>query len=72
MNRKTNLLFLGLPLSYVAKATKLPATTVWRHATGARKVSPELAIQYSRSLGVPLSKIRPDLWPPEPAPSVSE
>lgn len=40
------------------------ATTVWQHCCGVRRVSPESAVKYQKSLGIPLSELRPDLWPP--------
>lgn len=71
MKKNFDRLFLGFPLPTVAKASNLPRTTVWRHATGNRKISAEAALVYSKALGVPLSQIRPDLWPPngDPAPA---
>ena len=31
------------------------------------KIAAESAVVYSRNLGIPLSELRPDLWPPDPA-----
>lgn len=37
---------------------------VYRHCKG-DKIAAESAVVYSRNLGIPLSELRPDLWPPE-------
>ena len=65
MKKNFNRIFFGFPLALVARKTKLPTVTVWRHATGVRKISAEIAILYYETLGIPLSELRPDLWPPE-------
>lgn len=39
---------------------------VYRHCKGA-KIAAESAIIYSQNLGIPLSELRPDLWPPTSA-----
>lgn len=36
---------------------------VYRHCRG-QKIPGESAIIYSKKLGIPLSELRPDLWPP--------
>lgn len=38
---------------------------VYRHCKG-DKIAAESAVVYSRNLGIPLSELRPDLWPPDP------
>ncbi len=40
---------------------------VYRHCKG-DKIAAESAVVYSRNLGIPLSDLRPDLWPPEEVP----
>lgn len=42
-------------------------STVLQHCKGARSISAETAIKYSIFLGIPLSELRPDLWPPTSA-----
>lgn len=56
-------LFMGRKISYVAKLCDLPYVSVWRHAKGARSISPEMALKYAKGLGIPLHDLRPDLWP---------
>ncbi len=43
---------------------------VYRHCKG-DKIAAESAVVYSRNLGIPLSELRPDLWPPEETTSSS-
>lgn len=40
------------------------ASTVFQHCSGARTISAESAVKYKEGLGIPLSSLRPDLWPP--------
>lgn len=40
-------------------------STVLHHCRGSRLISAESAVKYSHGLGIPLSELRPDLWPPE-------
>lgn len=40
------------------------SATVCQHLSGARKITAEAALKYSHALGIPLSDLRPDLWPP--------
>lgn len=40
----------------------IPYLTIVQHCNGSRKISAESAIRYARSLGIPLSELRPDLW----------
>lgn len=69
MKKNHSRLFLGYRIPEIAKKTNIPSVTIWRHATGARSISPKIAMAYSKALAVPLSIIRPDLWPPDsPAP----
>lgn len=42
---------------------ELSLYAVYRHCRG-QKISGESAIIYSKKLGIPLSSLRPDLWPP--------
>ena len=37
------------------------------HCHGLRRISAESALKYHRAFGIPLSDLRPDLWPPEPS-----
>ena len=55
----------GMTIPEIAKESGFPYTTVWRHAVGQRAISPEAALVYENTLGVPRSKLRPDLWPPD-------
>ncbi len=38
--------------------------TLFRHCRG-ESLSAEMALRYHKTLGIPLSDLRPDLWPPE-------
>ena len=42
-------------------------STVFQHCNGQRAISAEIAVKYAKALGIPLSELRPDLWPPEGA-----
>lgn len=55
----------GMTIPEIAKKSGFPYTTVWRHAVSQRAISPEAAIVYEKTLGIPRSELRPDLWPPE-------
>ena len=56
--------FHGFTITDAAARSGLPYVTVWRHFKKHRVISPETAIRYNRFLGIPLSSLRPDLWPP--------
>lgn len=43
-------------------------SVVFLHCKGKRSISPESAKRYSQAFGIPLSELRPDLWPPEQSP----
>lgn len=58
--------FRGFPLVSAAKLANVEYSTVWRHFSGKRKITAEYALRYHKALGIPLSELRPDLWPPEP------
>ena len=38
---------------------------LYRYCHGMQRIGAEHAVQISRCLGVSLSELRPDLWPPE-------
>ncbi len=38
--------------------------SIYRHCQG-NKITAEAAVLYSNAFGIPLSELRPDLWPPE-------
>ena len=44
-------------------------SVVYLHCVNKRVISPESALKYSRALGIPLSELRPDLWPPTASPT---
>lgn len=57
----------NLTLQEVADRTGLKTpSTVCQHLKGDRKISAQSALAYHKGLGIPLSDLRPDLWP-EPA-----
>lgn len=50
----------------------MPYQSVYRQYRGERKPSGEYALLYEKLLGIPRSKIRPDLWPPDESQSASD
>lgn len=64
--------FYGFTITDAAARSGLPYVTVWRHFKKHRVISPEAAIRYNRFLGIPLSSLRPDLWPPAAPSTPSE
>ena len=59
---KNTEIFFGMSVAEAARQSDVPSTTVWRHANKKRKISPEYAIIYNKTLGIPLHEMRPDLW----------
>lgn len=66
--KNSTLKFFGRDISYVAALCGLNVSTVWRHAQKKRTISPHAALRYAKFLGIPLSALRPDLWPPQEQP----
>lgn len=56
--------FYGFSVKDAAALSGFPYVTVWRHLNNQRNISPEAAIRYHSTLGVPLAVLRPDIWPP--------
>lgn len=56
--------FHGFTVKDAATLSGFPYVTVWRHLNKQRTISPEAAIRYHSTLGIPLTVLRPDLWPP--------
>ena len=54
----------GLSIRALAIATGMSTASIRRHIHGG-SISAQAAIAYSKVLGVPLSALRADLWPPE-------
>jgi len=55
-------------LSYADMATRAgfrSRSTPYHHCNGMRRIDAESAVMYARAFGIPLSDLRPDLWPPE-------
>ncbi len=55
-------------LSYAdmaAQAGFRSRSTPYHHCNGMRRIDAESAVLYARAFGIPLSDLRPDLWPPE-------
>ena len=48
------------------------ASTVFQHCRGMRTISAESAVKYKEGLGISLSSLRPDLWPPTSPSTPSE
>ena len=59
---KKNNLFFEIPICDAARIAGISVSTVWRHANGKRKISAEFAMRYHIALGIPLWRLRPDLW----------
>lgn len=60
---KKKITFFGFWLDEASKKSGVPFSTTFRHATGQRRISAEFAVRYHEALGIPLSAMRPDLWP---------
>lgn len=57
---------LGLTYRELTKrCSGLSLFAVHSHCKGTKKVSPESAMIYEESLGIPKEIFRPDLWPPD-------
>ena len=57
-------------LTYRAMAQRVGGqsyVTTFYHCRGLRQLSAESALRYHHAFGIPLSDLRPDLWPPEGA-----
>ena len=54
--------FFGFQVKDVQAATGFTFMTIYRHIKGQREISPECALKYHDTLGIPLSDLRPDLW----------
>jgi transcriptional regulator with XRE-family HTH domain len=52
----------GLTYPELAKKAGVSTTSAWEHC-GAKRLSGEAALRYSVALGLPLEKLRPDLFP---------
>lgn len=58
----------GLSFQEIADRCSIRSrSTVLQHCKGSRLISAESAVKYSQGLGIPLSELRPDLWPPDSA-----
>lgn len=55
----------GLTPSNASRISGIPYVTILQHVKGTRGISPTLAQQYEKFLGIPKSVTRPDLWPPK-------
>lgn len=55
----------GLTPASASRISGIPYVTILQHIKGTRGISPELAKQYEKFFGIPKSRIRPDLWPPD-------
>ena len=49
----------------LAARSGISVFAVFSHCKGNKKLTAESALKYNRALGIPLSDLRPDLWPPE-------
>ena len=56
----------GLTYSQMALLAGLSSrSVVYLHCTKQRAISAESAMKYHYAFGIPLSELRPDLWPPD-------
>ena len=55
---------LGLTYKAMAERTGITAPSVYFHCSGKVKVSAENALKYHRAFNIPLTELRPDIWPP--------
>lgn len=56
----------GLRIADASRMSGIPYVTIAQHVRGTRGISAVQAIKYELLLGIPLSELRPDLWPPDP------
>lgn len=54
----------GLSVPAAVRLSGCKYVTAWKHFTGERRVSAEMALVYERTLNIPRWELRPDLWPP--------
>lgn len=54
----------GISIMEAARRMGINYVHVWRHCTGRRRVTADYAMRYHKTLGIPRSELRPDLWPP--------
>lgn len=54
----------GLSVPAAVRLSGCKYVTAWKHFTGERRVSAEMALVYERTLSIPRWELRPDLWPP--------
>jgi len=47
-------------------------SSTFHHCQGVRAISAESAMKYHHAFGIPLSELRPDLWPPPPEPDPTD
>ena len=59
---KLTLREVGLSVREAAKKVGCRPQTLYKHVSGERTVSPEMAIRYEQKLGIPREVLRPDLW----------
>lgn len=60
----------NLNIAAASRLSGIPYMTIFQHIHGKRGISAESALKYQQTLGIPLSVLRPDLWPPDnPLPS---
>lgn len=55
----------GLSIAKASRSFNIPYPTLYQHINGHREISAEMAKQYSKIMGIPLSSLRPDLWEPD-------
>lgn len=56
----------GLSFAEMARQAGFSSrSAVFQHCNGSRNISAESAVLYSRTFGIPLSELRPDLWTPD-------
>ena len=56
--------FFGFTPAELVRLVGVSYADAWRHANNKRRISAEFAVKYNAALGIPLSAMRPDLWPP--------
>jgi plasmid maintenance system antidote protein VapI len=52
-----------------AKIVGVYPSTIFKHRTGARQISPGMAVRYHSAFGIPLADMCPDLPWPAPGPT---
>lgn len=57
----------GMTPTSAARVSGVPYDTIAAHYYGKKNLSPESAMRYEATLGIPKEELRPDIWRNDPA-----